>query len=359
MRLSDMSRTPQVESHRVFERTFFRRQVEQSRRMAEILEARQAPRLRFIRIDRQGLVVAPARMGNVIDAAAERAAAPAIENVEGERGVDVDGRVQRRRQLPRLEAYAGDVFAGPAGWRQRNEPSVAADGMAAGIKTFDLHLQPLDRGIDKARGDTGGRIFAQHVPRLERVPQFKLDAAVGDGAIEGKTKLALGMKPLRVEVIAGAAKTFQNVEKVLPNEVLQHESVVQGRTPTYRRAALWLAPEPGDQGAQEQLLRQAHARMRRHFERAKLQEAQPSGWTVGREQFVDAELGAVGIAGDVDEKIAKQAIDQPRPRRLALARRRHHGQRDLEFVELVVPRLVDARGLAGRPDEQAGEQIGQ
>src|SRR6516165_12398564 len=98
-----MSRTPQVESHRIFERPLFAGQAEQSRRMAEIFEARQAPRLRFIRVDRQGLVVASARMGNVVEAAPERAAAPAIENVEGERGVDVDGRMQRRRQLPRLE----------------------------------------------------------------------------------------------------------------------------------------------------------------------------------------------------------------------------------------------------------------
>ena len=167
------------------------------------------------------------------------------------------------------------------------------------------------------------------------------------------------MKPLRVKVIAGAAESFQDVEKVPPNEVFQHESVVQRRTPTYRRTALRLAPEPGDQRTQEQLLCQAHARVRRHFERAELHQTQPSGWTVGRKQFVDAELGAVSIAGDVDEKIAKQAIDQPRSRRLAFARRRHHRQRDLELVELVVPRLVDARGLAGRADEQAGEQIGQ
>ena len=34
-------------------------------------------------------------------------------------------------------------------------------------------------------------------------------------------------------------------------------------------------------------------------------------------------------------------------------------ERDLELVEQVLPRLVDARRLAGRPDEQAGEQIGQ
>src|SRR4029453_18302057 len=97
------------------------------------------------------------------------------------------------------------------------------------------------------------------MPRLERVPQFEPDAAVGDGAIKRKTKLALGMKPLRIEVIAGAAKTFQNFEKFLPNEVLQHELVVQGRTPTYRRAALWLAPEPGEPGAPERPLGPAHA----------------------------------------------------------------------------------------------------
>src|SRR6516162_6713199 len=146
--------------------------------------------------------------------------------------------------------------------------------MAAGIETLDLHLQPLDRGVDEARGDASGRIFAQHVPRLQRMSQFKPDAAVGDCAIQRKTKLALGMKPLRIEVIAGAAEIFQNVEKVSPNEVFQHESVVQRRTPTYRRATLWRAPEPSGQRAQEKLLRQAHARVWRHFERAKLHQAQ-------------------------------------------------------------------------------------
>src|SRR6266850_3811033 len=120
MRLSDMSRTPQVEGHGIFERALFLRQIERSRGMPEVLEARQAPRLRFIRVDRQGLVVASAGMSNVVDATAERASAPKIENVEGERGVDIDRRVQRGRQLPCLEAYAGDIFAGPASWSEWN-----------------------------------------------------------------------------------------------------------------------------------------------------------------------------------------------------------------------------------------------
>src|SRR5215469_11506264 len=126
--------------------------------------------------------------------------------------------------------------------------------MAAGIEAFDLRLQPLNRGVDEARGYASGRIFAQHVPRLERVSQFQPDAAAGDGTIKRKTKLALGMKPIRIEVVAGAAEIFQNPEKVPPNEVLQHESVVQRRAPTYRGATLWLAPEPNDQRAQEKLL---------------------------------------------------------------------------------------------------------
>ena len=327
--------------------------------MAVILETRQAARFRFIGVDRKALVAASPGMGNVIDAAAERAAAPAIDNVEGERSVSLDRRVQRRRQLPRLEPDPGDVFAGPAGRSQRNKAPVAGDSVAAGVEALDLDLQPLDRGIDEARSDPGGRILAEDMPGLQRVPQFEGDAAMGDGAIKRKTKLALRVKPLRIERIACAAEIVQDTEKVLPDDVCQHEPVVQGGAPPHQRATLRLAPEPGDQGAQEQLLRQTHACVRRHLERAELDQAQPPGRTVGREQLVDAQLGAVGVAGDVYQEVAEQSVDQPRPWGLAFARRRHHRERDLELVELVLARLVDARGLAGRTDEQTGEQIGQ
>src|SRR5207253_9998286 len=94
---SEMRRTAQVEGHRIFERGFLRRQIERPRRMPEILESRQAPRLRFVRVDRQALVIPPTRVNHVIDAAAERALVPTIENVKGERGMDVDRRMQRGR----------------------------------------------------------------------------------------------------------------------------------------------------------------------------------------------------------------------------------------------------------------------
>ena len=52
------------------------------------------------------LVVAPARMHHVVSAAAERAAGPGVEQVEGQRRVHADGRMQRRRRLPGAIAHA-------------------------------------------------------------------------------------------------------------------------------------------------------------------------------------------------------------------------------------------------------------
>ena len=65
------------------------------------------------------------------------------------------------------------------------------------------------------------------------------------------------------------------------------------------------------------MLHQAHARVRRHLEGADLDQAEPAGRAVGRVELVDAELGAVGVAGDVDQQVAEQPVDQPRLRRLA------------------------------------------
>src|SRR4051794_4501546 len=63
----------------------------------------------------------------------------------------------------------------------------------------------------------------------------------------------------------------------------------------------------------------------------------------------------MGIAGDVDQQIAKQPVDEPRAR--LFAGLRHLRQRNLEFVKRLVPCLVNAWRLAGRTDEQAREEV--
>jgi hypothetical protein len=172
-------------------------------------------------------------MGDVVDAAAERAPVPAIDDIEGQRRVDVDRRLQCRRQLPRLETHAGDVFAGAPGRGERHKSPVAGDGVAGGVEGLHSNLQPFDRGIDETRCGAGGRVLAENMPGLQCVAQFKHDAAVVDGAVERKTKLALRVKPLLVEMVARSAKTFQHAEEVRPNKVLQHEAVVQRGAPAH------------------------------------------------------------------------------------------------------------------------------
>ena len=137
----------------------------------------------------------------------------------------------------------------------------------------------------------------------------------------------------------------------------QHEAVVQDGAPAGERAGDGRVPEPGDQGADHQLLRERHARVGRHLEAAELDEAEAAGGAVGGVELVDADLGAVGVAGDVDEEVAQQAVDEPRRRGVALPGRRDLGEGDLELVERVVAGLVDARRLAGRADEEAGEEV--
>ena len=117
------------------------------------------------------------------------------------------------------------------------------------------------------------------------------------------------------------------------------------------RAPVRCLPEPGDQRAHQQLLGKAHAGMRWHLERAELDETKPAGRAVRRIELVDADLGTMRVATDVDQQMAENAIDQPRRRRATLLRL-HFGERDLQLIELIVAGLVDARRLTGRADEQ-------
>ena len=155
----------------------------------------------------------------------------------------------------------------------------------------------------------------------------------------------------RAAAASRARQVGDDALEVGPHEVRQHEAVVQRRCPSARAAAVGPLPEPGDERADEQLLGKAHAHVRRHLEGAELDEAEAAHGPFRRVELVDADLGAMRVARGVDEQVAEQAVDQPG--RDGAAGLRHLGERDLELVEGFVARLVDARRLAGRPDEQA------
>ncbi len=101
--------------------------------------------------------------------------------------------------------------------------------------------------------------------------------------------------------------------------------------------------------------------MRRHFEAAEFDQTEPPRRAVGRIQLVDAELGAVRVAGEIDQQVAQQPVDQPGLQGFlaGLELVSHLLEGDFQLVEAFVARLVDARRLAGGADEQAGEQVGE
>ena len=51
--------------------------------------------------------------------------------------------------------------------------------------------------------------------------------------------------------------------------------------------------------------------MRRHLKPAELDEAQATAGRVRRIELIDAEFRTMGVAGEVDQQIAEDAIDQP------------------------------------------------
>ncbi len=166
----------------------------------------------------------------------------------------------------------------------------------------------------------------------------------------------MGLKPFRLERIARSTKISENAEKVLPDKVRQHEPVMQRGSPAHGRALLRLAPKPSDDRAQQQLLREAHARVRRHFKRAKFDEPKTSRRTIGRVQLVDADFRAMRVAAHIDKKIAIEPVNEPEWEAGHVWARRVR-QRDFQLIERFMPRLINARRLTRGTDEQAGEHV--
>src|ERR1700691_2237490 len=141
-------RRPQVESQGEFHCAILWRRVDPARRVAVILKPGEPARLGLVGIDGFGVIGAPAGMGDMVDAAAQRAVVPTVDQIERQRRMDGNGRVQAGCRLPRLEADGRDCLTRAAGWRHRHPPAVAGDDVAALDEAFRLDLQSFDRGID-------------------------------------------------------------------------------------------------------------------------------------------------------------------------------------------------------------------
>src|SRR5450755_1561981 len=125
-----LQRTPEIKGRREFERALDGWNIDQSAGVTVVLEPGPAASFRLVGIDRKGLVIASTRVRDMIDAATQRSSAPTIDDVESERRMHFDRRMQGRRQVPRLVAHSSNEFARPAGRAKRNATSAAGDYMA-------------------------------------------------------------------------------------------------------------------------------------------------------------------------------------------------------------------------------------
>src|ERR1700722_2144387 len=188
---------PQVEGQGKFKCAFLAWRIDLAGRVAVVLKPGKPPRLCLVGIDGFGLVAAPARMGDVIDAAPERPAVPGVDQIKSQWRMHRNGRVQPRGRLPRLETDGGDRFARAAGFGHRHPPAVAGDDVTAFDKAGRLDLQPLDRRIDVAHGAARRALFAENMPWLERLTHFERNAAMVDPAEHGKPEFELRCVPFR------------------------------------------------------------------------------------------------------------------------------------------------------------------
>ena len=264
---------------------------------------------------------------------------PGVDDVEHQRRVHADRRVQRRRRLPGAEAHARDELARRARRVQRHAPPAAGDDVARIDHAAHLHLHPLHRRIDVARGAR-----RRPPPRPARATARSPGAAPGRSpaaAIEpssGKRNSWWARNQSRCERIAGAAQIREHVVEVLRHEVRQREAIDEPRPPAHQ-------PLRGTARATSRRSARARtsccARLMRACGGISKARSSTSPWrpagAVGAVELVDAQLGAVGVAGDVDQQVAEDAIDQP-------GRRRRPRVGDLREREL---QLVDA--VAGAP----------
>src|SRR5262245_9526943 len=176
------------------------------RRMAEALETGKPPPFRFPRVDRWGLVVAPAGMARVIAAAAYRAARPIVDHIEGERHMRGNGGMEALDGLPGAKPNCRNGLASRAGGGERQGVAIARDRVAIRARAADKHLNALERGVDRSGGAAWTALLAQDQPRLERLPQLHRYAGPLEAAPDRKAKRRVGQKPLGLQRHAGGAQ---------------------------------------------------------------------------------------------------------------------------------------------------------
>jgi hypothetical protein len=112
-------------------------------------------------------------------------------------------------------------------------------------------------------------------------------------------------EPVELKRIARLAQVADDVLEIRLAKVREHPAVMDIRAPADEAVLVGLLPEFGDQAAQQQMLGEAHARMRRHLKGAHLDQPEPASTAFRRKQFIDRKFRAMRVAAGIDEQVAE------------------------------------------------------
>ena len=195
---------------------------------------------------------------------------------------------------------------------QRHAPAVARHQVPRADQPVHFHLQPLDRRIDVADRGAPAGLLAEHVPRLERLAQLQVHAGRRHRARERESEFLVRREPVRPHVVAGGAKVVEHAGKVFRDEMRQHEAVVQLGAPAHERRRRYGSFQKRATSARSSSCCVRLMRACGGISNARSSSSPAAAVAVGRIQLVDAELGAMRVAGHVDQQVAEHAIHQPR-----------------------------------------------
>ncbi len=205
---------------------------------------------------------------------------------------------------PRIHPLRPSSAAAPRGHctRPMKRESIMPDTFTCNRSTDESTLRtvwpPEASSPSTCHGSSACR-NSRRMPRLVTEP------------INGKSKLEVRREPFLLKCESRFAQIRDHIFPIELDEIRQHEAVVQRSSPPHEFAAVWSLPEMRDQRAHQQLLRQTHARVRRHLECPQFHQTQPRFGGVGRIELIDAEFGAMRVAGYVGKKMPEHPIALP------------------------------------------------
>src|SRR5262249_590512 len=146
--------------------------------------------------------------------------------IKHERRMHPNSGMQAHRRLPRSVPDARDEFPVGSSEMQRHTATVASQGKSIADHAARFDLQPFQGTVDITHRAARSRFLGQHMPRLERRPQFYVDVALRKIADAGESKLKMRCEPTQLKWVARGVEVCQHVPEICFAEVRQHPTVM-------------------------------------------------------------------------------------------------------------------------------------